>query len=114
MAVKFRKDLQTLVDDVLRAGYTIQSVEQTADARGRDVEVRLSNGVTINWDPQSRSIWAEGPQRLSQKTESYLRRIYEGGRFSRMWALNPILITSTILLAAAAWVIYLSLILKRQ
>jgi hypothetical protein len=105
MAVTFRKDLQALVDDLLRAGLIIQSVEQAAGARGKDIEVRLSNGVVINWDPPSKSIWAEGPRHAAQKTEAQLRYLYESGRLIRWWALHPTLATSLAASVGIAWLL---------
>jgi hypothetical protein len=105
MAVTFRKDLQTLVNDLLAAGYTVHSVEKTPEARGKDIEISLTNGVVVNWDVQSKSIWAEGPRRTTEKTELHLRQIYEGDLLSAIRASNALAVLGALVLASAAVVV---------
>jgi hypothetical protein len=78
MAVRFRKNLSTLVRDLGRAGYSVRLVENVSGARGRSADLYLTNDVVVSWDPYSQCIWPEGPHERCRKVETYLRAIYEG------------------------------------
>lgn len=86
MAIRFREDLNTLLRDLENRGYRIHSAKRIAGAPGRTADVYLENGVIVRWDAHTQTVWAEGPLLGMQRVETYLRRLYEGGRFSRFFA----------------------------
>lgn len=85
MAVKFAGDLNTLVHDLEIRGYRVRKAERIAGAAGRTADVFLTNGAVVQWDAYSHTVWADGPVTESQRTETYLRCLYEGGIFGRLW-----------------------------
>lgn len=85
MAVKFKGDLKTLIRDLETRGYRVRKAETVAGAAGRTADVFLDNGAVVQWDAYSQRVWADGPITESQRTETYLRCLYEGGVLGRIW-----------------------------
>lgn len=85
MAVKFEGDLKTLIRDLETRGYRVRKAETVAGAAGRTADVFLDNGAVVQWDAYSQRVWADGPITESQRTETYLRCLYEGGVLGRIW-----------------------------
>lgn len=102
MAVTFRKGPKTLLNDLQKRGYKVASVQNAAGNPARSIQIYLKNGLVINWDRDSRSVWAEGPWPQAQKAEAYLKKIYEGNWLRRMLARNRTAIFVTILLVTIA------------
>jgi hypothetical protein len=89
MAIDFFRSPETLVRDLTRRGWSVQSVETSGGTPPRAAQIRLDDGVTVNWDRDSRSVWAEGPWPDAQKVENSLRRFYSG-RISRRFRAHPV------------------------
>jgi|GEM_PF-5398386 len=85
MAVKFEGDLKTLIHDLEIRGYRVRKAETIKGAPGRTADVFLQNGAIVQWDAYSRTVWTDGPITESQRTETYLRCLYEGGLLGRLW-----------------------------
>lgn len=85
MSVKFDGDLKTLVLDLEARGYRVRSTEMIAGSPGRTADIYLHNGTVIQWDAYSHRIWANGSTSKSQRTERFLRCLYEGGIVGRIW-----------------------------
>jgi hypothetical protein len=85
MAVRFRKTLEDLLDNLKQGGYRDDTIETVEGGAGRHVDVVLKNGVTVSWDRETRRIWAEGPRRARSEVESYLACLYEGEPWRRRW-----------------------------
>jgi hypothetical protein len=96
MAVTFRKGPKTLLRDLQKRGYEIASVHNADGNSARSIQIFLKEGVIINWDRDSRSVWAEGPWPQSHKAEAYLKRIYEGGWVGRAFARRRKMIVGTL------------------
>jgi hypothetical protein len=77
MAVKFRKNLSSLVRDLSRGGFGVKLVDNISGGRGRHADVHLYNNVVVSWDPHSKTVWAEGPHKNVERVERYLRGLYE-------------------------------------
>jgi hypothetical protein len=72
MAITFRRGPRTLVNEINRAGYRIVEITSDIGDLSRCVQISLKNGALVNWDRDSHSVWANGPQPLSEKIEAYL------------------------------------------
>lgn len=83
MAVRFRKNLATLVRDLGRGGFPVRLVENVSGARGRSADLYLHNDVVVSWDPYSQTIWPEGPHAHCRRVETYLRALYESPWLAR-------------------------------
>jgi hypothetical protein len=87
MAIRFPADINILVADILAAGFAVQAIQVVHDSRGRTIDIRLNNEVIVCWDSRSSVVWAEGPRNEIFSVENYLRKIYEGPKFLRSFAL---------------------------
>jgi hypothetical protein len=87
MAIRFSSDINTLVADIIAAGFGVMAIQTVHDSRGRTVDVLLKNEVIVCWDSRSSVVWAEGPRNEIFSVENYLRKIYEGPKFLRSFAL---------------------------
>ncbi|PTY05601.1 hypothetical protein DB347_14615 [Opitutaceae bacterium EW11] len=96
MAVRFRKNLATLVRDLGRGGFPVRLVENVSGARGRSADLYLYNDVVVSWDPYSQTIWPEGPHSHCRRVETYLRALYEGRWFARKCLTSWFVMTATI------------------
>jgi hypothetical protein len=83
MAVTFRRGPNTLVKELQRRGFRVDSVYSMDGAPDRSLQICLHNGVIVNWDRDSQSVWADGPWDKSRKVEAYLQKRAEGSRRSR-------------------------------
>jgi len=72
MAITFHRGPQTLASEIKRAGYQIVDVTSDISDPSRSVQIWLENGVVVNWDRDSHSVWANGPERLTEKIEGYI------------------------------------------
>ena len=88
MAIRFRSNLDTLVNDLLRGGYTVECATTVPGGRGRSFDVHLGNGAVVNWDTHTRCIWAEGAPRQARSIERYLTLIYEGTWLTRLFTIE--------------------------
>ncbi len=85
MSIKFEGDLKTLIVDLEARGYEVRAAEMIAGSPGRTADIYLHNGAVVQWDAYSHRIWATGPASKSQRTERFLRYLYEGGVAGRLW-----------------------------
>ena len=83
MAVTFRRGPNTLVKELQRRGFRVESVYSMDGAPDRSLQICLRNGVIVNWDRDSQSVWADGPWEKSRKVEAYLQKRAEGSRRGR-------------------------------
>lgn len=83
MAITFLGGPLLLAAGIRRAGYEIINVIDDAGDLERSLRMTLNNGITVAWDRDSRSIWAEGPPTLCERVEAKLSRIAGTGRGSR-------------------------------
>ncbi|PTY04631.1 hypothetical protein DB347_18115 [Opitutaceae bacterium EW11] len=79
MAVDFFRKPETLIRDLRRRGFLVENVDSREGDPNRAMQIRLSHGLTVNWDRDSRSVWAEGPWPEVERLETALRKWYEGG-----------------------------------
>jgi len=87
MAIRFSSDINTLVADIIAAGFGVMAIQIVNDSRGRTIDVHLNNAVVVCWDSRSCFVWAEGPRNEIFNVEEYLRKIYEGPKALRSFAL---------------------------
>ncbi len=83
MAVTFRRGPNTLVKELKRRGFRVESVYSMDGAPDRTLQVCLKGGVIVNWDRDSQSVWVDGPWEKSRKVEAYLQKRAEGSRRGR-------------------------------
>ena len=84
MAIRFRGRPTSLVEELERAGYRISQVLSDAGDPRKSLQILLENGAVVNWDRDSRSIWAEGPAPLIVRLERALSSLSRGrGRARR-------------------------------
>lgn len=83
MAVKFNKSPRHLVDALQGSGYTVTEIWSDAGDPQRSLRMRLNNGTYMNWDRDSRGVWAEGPAKLREKLEAEVSRIADRPRATR-------------------------------
>lgn len=105
MSVKFEGDLKTLVRDLETRGYRVRKAETVAGAAGRTADVFLDNGAVVQWDAYSQRVWADGPLTESQRTETYLRCLYEGGILGRIWVSSLWNLTQSVVFVRSKWVL---------
>jgi hypothetical protein len=108
MAIRFSADIDTLVADILAAGFGVMAIQTVNDARGRTIDVHLNNEVVVCWDSRSSFVWAEGPRNQMNCVEKYLSKIYEGPKFLRsfaMWRTRWLLRFKSKDHAAAIWLL---------
>ena len=74
MAVTFRRGPKSLVRELQRRGFRVESVYSMDGAPDRSLQICLRNGVVVNWDRDSQSVWADGPWEKSRKVEAYLEK----------------------------------------
>ena len=86
MAIRFRQDKNVLMYDLERRGFEVAFVRQYSNGPGRTVDICLENGVKVYWDRHSQFVWAEGPAALANKVEAYLRRRYDSGIVTQLFA----------------------------
>ncbi len=77
MAITYRKGASSLVAELQQEGFEIDAVVKTEGAPERGAQIFLRGGTVVNWDRDSRSIWAEGPWPESERVEASLRAMYE-------------------------------------
>jgi hypothetical protein len=108
MAIRFSADIDILVADIVAAGFAVQAIQPVHDSRGRTVDVLLNNEVIVCWDSRSSVVWTEGPRNQMNRVEEYLRKIYEGPKFLRsfaMWRTRWLLRFKSKDQAAAIWLL---------
>jgi hypothetical protein len=86
MAIRFDGELNTLIRDLEHRGFRVEATRRIPGAPGRSADIFLKNGAIVRWDPYSARVWADGALPAVRKVEMYLRRLYEGGWWSRAWA----------------------------
>jgi hypothetical protein len=86
MAIRFRQDKNILMHDLERRGFEVAFVRQYSNGPGRTVDICLENGVRVYWDRHSQFVWAEGPAALAEKVEAHLRRRYDSGVVTQLFA----------------------------
>lgn len=74
MAIDFHHGPRALVEGLERAGYKVTNVLSDAGDPRKSLQIILRNGITVNWDRDSQSVWAEGDRPRSQKVESAIER----------------------------------------
>jgi hypothetical protein len=87
MAIIFDKTVDELTLLLARGGYQVRATRFIPDSRGRAADMYLENGVIICWDPVTKRIWIDRYSRRGVKVEAYLRRMCDGPRFLRVWAI---------------------------
>jgi hypothetical protein len=106
MSVTFHRSPRTLVEEIKRAGYHIVEITSDIGDPARSLQVALKNGVVVNWDRDSRSVWAHGPQPLSDKVEAYIasqRHRHRPHKKSSAGPLFAMLLLVASLLLAILW-----------
>lgn len=79
MAVDFFRKPEVLIRDLKRKGFPVENVASEDGEPGRAMQIRVGQGLTVNWDRDSRSVWAEGPWPDVERLETFLRKRYQGG-----------------------------------
>jgi hypothetical protein len=87
MAIIFDKTVDELSLLLASGGYQVRATRLIPDSRGRAADVYLENGVIICWDPVTKRIWVDRYSRRGVKVEDYLRRMCDGPRLLRLWAI---------------------------
>lgn len=109
MAVTFRRGPRTLIKKINQSGYRIANLSGDTGDPNRSLQISLQNGVVVNWDRDSYSVWAQGPEPLSSKVEALLasrhrsRRSRKKSSSAHAWVM---LLLMTLLLGglvAVAW-----------
>jgi hypothetical protein len=72
MSISFNRGPSILIHEIKRAGYRIIDITSDISDPSRSVQIWLKNGVVVNWDRESHRVWANGPERLSEKIEAYI------------------------------------------
>jgi hypothetical protein len=60
------------LEEIKQSGYHIVEVTSDIGDPSRSLQIALQNGVVINWDRDSYSVWAHGPRPSSEKVEAYI------------------------------------------
>lgn len=81
MAVNFHHHIESLIRDFQRRGLQPEIVQVSGNPP-RSMEIRVAKKISVHWDADSRSVWAEGPWPEIERLESYIRRRF-GGRWRR-------------------------------
>lgn len=89
MAVNFQHHIEILIRDFQRRGLKPEIV-QTFGNPPRAMEIRVANKISVHWDADSRSVWAEGPWPEIDRLENYIHRRFNGRwrrrlRSSKKW-----------------------------
>lgn len=77
MAVNFNHHIEDLIRDFQRRGLKPEIVQTTGNPP-RAMEIRIAKKISVHWDADSRSVWAEGPWPEIERLESYIRRRFHG------------------------------------
>ena len=87
MAIIFDSTVEALNRLLALGGYHVRAARAIPDSRGRSADVYLENGVIVCWDPITKRIWVDRYSRRGVKVEAYLRRMCDGPRLLRFWAI---------------------------
>jgi len=106
MAISFHRGPRKLVEEIKHAGFRVVGVTSDIGDPSRCLQIALKNGVVVNWDRESYSVWTQGPQPLSEKVEASLAA-HHARRRSRKKSANFSLWATLVLigcfLLALAW-----------
>lgn len=83
MAVNFHHHVDALIRDFQRRGLEPEIVQVSGNPP-RAMEIRVAKKISVHWDADTRSVWAEGPWPEIERLESYIRR-----RFNGRWRRRP-------------------------
>lgn len=107
MAIDFRAGPRALVDGLERAGYKVSTVLSDAGDPRKSLQIVLRNGIVVNWDRDSQSVWAEGSVAGWERVEAAIARFAPRRRGTRRRGktLRRILLALLLLAVAAftAW-----------
>lgn len=89
MAVNFQHHIELLIRDFQRRGLKPEIVQIYGNPP-RAMEIRVANKISVHWDADSRSVWAEGPWPEINRLETYIHRRFNGRwrrrlRSSKKW-----------------------------
>jgi|GEM_PF-3693977 len=77
MAVNYHYHIELLLRDFQRRGLKPEIV-QTSGNPPRAMEIRVAKKISVHWDADSRSVWAEGPWPEIERLENYIHRRFNG------------------------------------
>lgn len=77
MAVNFHHHIDDLIRDFQRRGMNPEIVQSSGNPP-RAMEIRVAKKISVHWDADSRSVWAEGPWPEIERLESSIRRRFNG------------------------------------
>jgi hypothetical protein len=77
-------DRNTLIRDLIRSDYFIESAAPNPTANGQRFEIRIRGGTVVSWDEKTGTLFAQGTD--AAQVDAKLKKLYSSGFIARFWA----------------------------